>query len=320
MEKAKILLIDVDSKIPNLALMKLSTYYKLLGSEVELAYINNLPIKNYDSVYASIVFTKNKFQISNILEKYPQAEIGGSGTENYNKILPENIEHTIPDYELYNYNNRGKKFNYFKNISIGFTSRGCIRNCSFCIVNKKEGKIQDWSSIYEFWNKNHNTIMLLDNNFFANPNWKGHVNNILKENLFVIENGLDIRLVTDETAYYISKIKFRNKARTAKHIHFAFDNIKDEKVVVEGVKKLTKYIKPIYFVFYILVGYENTLEDDLYRINIIRNLGCRPYIMPYEKASPEQKILARYINQFLFSKDNFDFQGYLKKEMEKVNV
>jgi len=316
----KILLIDVDSKIPNLALMKLSSYYKSQKDSVKLYYLkdlNNINSKNYDIIYASIIFTKNKKEEELILNNFPNAIIGGSGTENYNITLPEKMEHIMPDYTLYDYNLRGKRFKYFEDISMGFTSRGCIRKCKFCIVNKKEGLIQDWADIYEFWNKKHSTIMLLDNNFFANRNWKTHADNIIKENLFVLDNGFDIRILTEEMAWYLSKIKFTNKSHTAKGIHFAFDNMQDETAVVNGIKLLSKYMKPIYSIFYILSGYNTTLKEDQYRFDVIRKLGCRPYIMPHENATQEQKIFANYVNQFLYTKFKFEefdrYKKYLKE-------
>lgn len=51
-------LIDVDSKIPNLALMKISSYYKSLGEQVEFVQKD----KQYEKIYASSIFTRSKFK------------------------------------------------------------------------------------------------------------------------------------------------------------------------------------------------------------------------------------------------------------------
>ena len=67
----KILLIDVDSKIPNLVLMKLSTYYKSKGYKIDLIrlrYVSQphtrsravVNAEGYEKVFASIIFTMNK--------------------------------------------------------------------------------------------------------------------------------------------------------------------------------------------------------------------------------------------------------------------
>ena len=126
----KIGLYDVDSKIPNLALMKLSAWHKKQGDEVELYF----PLKKYDKIYASQIFTWSKPQ-------YKFNELGGSGSEKWETVLPNGIEHIYPDYLLYHCE-----------YAMGFTSRGCIRNCPFCIVRKKEGLIHATNDIYEFWN------------------------------------------------------------------------------------------------------------------------------------------------------------------------
>ena len=114
----KIGLYDIDSKIPNLALMKLSAWHKQQGDQTELFF--PLMSKSYDKIYASQVFTKSH-------PVYRYDEIGGSGTKNWSIVLPDEIEHIYPDYELYNCN-----------YAMGFTTRGCIRKCPFCIVKDKE--------------------------------------------------------------------------------------------------------------------------------------------------------------------------------------
>jgi hypothetical protein len=110
----RILLVDVDSTIPNLALMKISTYYKSKGDNVTLLKLKlrrrkdgtlKEPVKIDlsgvpDKIYASIVFKKNKYVLDNIVQQYPKIEIGGSGY-NLHKKLPEEIENMKPDYTIY---------------------------------------------------------------------------------------------------------------------------------------------------------------------------------------------------------------------------
>ncbi|GAH35583.1 unnamed protein product, partial [marine sediment metagenome] len=121
----KVGLIDVDSKLPNLALMKLSAYYKkVFKYEVELT--SPMFVRNYDMVFASKIFT---YSYMPILEEW--VNTGGSGI-NLKSKLGNQIEHIMPDYSLY------PKIDY----SLGFTTRGCHRECQFCIVPQKEGKIK----------------------------------------------------------------------------------------------------------------------------------------------------------------------------------
>ena len=146
-----ILLIDFDSKIPNLAIMKISAYHKLKGDKV------GFKTRNPDIVYISCIFSKNLPRAKGIPTMFPKAEvhIGGPAFRSPN-YLPDDIEHIMPDYSLY-------EMDY----SMGFTTRGCIRNCSFCIVPKIEGKFREHAPISEFHNRDFDKLILLDNNFLA---------------------------------------------------------------------------------------------------------------------------------------------------------
>lgn len=240
----KVLLIDVDSTIPNLALMKISGYHKQKGDQV------GFNIGDPDRIYASIVFSKNKWKGNGIKQMYPNVvvDVGGSGFSLDNK-LPNTIEHTMPDYDLYNVD-----------YSMGFTTRGCIRKCTFCFVPKKEGNIKYNADIYEFWNTNHSHIVLLDNNILALPDhFEKIANQLLKNHCSVDFNqGLDIRLVNDDNAELLSKL------RVNPHYRFAWDCLKDEKKVVDGIEILKNHgINQS--LFYVLVGYD-TLKDEDFRI------------------------------------------------------
>ena len=156
----KVLLIDIDSKIPNLALMKISAYYKSRGDNVGFTNTDNP-----DMIYASVIFRKNKHKVDGIPFMYPGAkiEIGGPGYD-LKKTLPDEIEFGKPDYSLY------PECDY----SIGFSSRGCIRNtktCPFCIVPIKEGAFRRNQHPEEWYNSNFDKIIFLDNNILADPEW-----------------------------------------------------------------------------------------------------------------------------------------------------
>jgi len=266
----KVGLYDVDSKIPNLALMKLSAWHKRKGDDVELY----LPISKYDKVYASKIFLDS-------LVLYRYDELGGSGTEKWDILLPREAEHIMPDYSLYNCD-----------YAIGFTTRGCIRNCPFCIVRKKEGKIKANADIYEFWSR-QKKAMLLDNNILALPShFERIAKQIIKENIIVDFNqGLDIRLVNRPIAQLLAKIKHW------KQLHFAFDNVDIESAVKKGIKILNKAgIKPYRLMFYVLIGFDSTPEQDLYRVELLRALKADPFVMPFNKKDKYQKRFARWVN------------------------
>ena len=156
----RILLVDVDSTIPNLALMKISSWYKDKGDNVKLIKLKLKRRKdgtlkeavkidlseNPDKLYASIVFKTNKRVLDDIVAHHPEfdIDIGGSGYD-LHKELPPEIENMKPEYSLYPTNGA----------SIGFSSRGCIRNkktCPFCIVSEKEGKYRRAQHPSEWYN------------------------------------------------------------------------------------------------------------------------------------------------------------------------
>jgi len=272
----KIALVDVDSKIPNLALMKISAYHKSLGDTVE--FHDPLSGDKPDLIYASKVF-----DFTPDYNYYPPDVpiIKGGTGYNIHSVLSPEIESCYPDYDLY-------QCDY----AIGFTTRGCIRKCPFCIVPKKEGYIKVVGDIYDFWN-GHKHLMLLDNNLTALPeHFELICKQLIKEKIKVdFSQGLDIRLITPEMAQLLAKVKLW------KQIHFAWDDIRIEKAVRRGIEILTSNgVKPYKLMFYVLIGFNSTPEEDLYRVETLRGLGVDPFVMPYNKSDEYQRRFARWVN------------------------
>lgn len=270
-------LIDVDNKIPNLALMKLSAHHKAKGDHVEFfTPLFSMP----DLAYVAKVFTDTPDY-----EYWPDCEIikGGSGYDMKTELPPE-IEALCPDYSLYGID-----------YAMGFTTRGCIRNCPFCIVPIKEGHIRAVADIYDFWSGQKN-LMLMDNNLTAEP---GHFRRILgqliKEGIHTsFSQGLDIRLIDDEKAALLARVKLWKDKR----IRFAFDDTKDEAAVRRGIDCLLRAgIIPRNLSFYVLIGFDSTPEEDLYRVELLRSYGITPFAMPYNRRDRYQKIFARWVNR-----------------------
>jgi len=167
--------------------MKISAYHKMKGDSV------GFNIKNPDLVYISCIFSWNRSKALGIAKFWEsigcRVKIGGTGIDLKNN-LPYEIEHIMPDYALYNLD-----------YSIGFTSRGCIRNCPWCIVPKKEGGIKDHASLDEFLYPSHKKLILYDNNFLASPKWHENLKELIRRKIKVSFNqGLDIRLIDNENA------------------------------------------------------------------------------------------------------------------------
>jgi hypothetical protein len=295
-KRRKILLIDVDSSIPNLVLMKISSHFKKLDFKVDLKKMgfsgyktqkkveHTIDASEYDKVFLSTIFTCNKgfIKINNCSQIYR----GGTGFD-YKIALPENIEHNFPDYSLYPKNK----------YSMGFLTRGCIRNCDFCVVPKKEGMLKHHANLEEFYHPGLPKVMLLDNNFLATRNCI-ELMNLLKETnkAITFKQGLDFRLLTKEKAEKLSELKYDGE------YIFAFDNYKDKKIILKNMEIWKLFVNHWRTKFFVLVGFNSTLEEDFKRIRILKENKCLPYIMRHENcySSPNKDLytdLAAWCNQ-----------------------
>jgi radical SAM superfamily enzyme YgiQ (UPF0313 family) len=262
-------LIDLDGKFPNLALMKISAYHKQNGDNVDFATIGE-----YDKLYISKLFKFSELNLNTLISA-KETIIGGSGYD-LSVHLPDEIEVCDPDYSIYP----------MYDFSLQFYSRGCIRNCPFCIVRQKEGYIKSVKPMA--LNPNGNRIEVLDNNFFANPDWKFAIDDLLKTKQSVNLHGVDVRIMNDEQAFWLNKLKHH------KQIHIAWDNPKDN--IIPQIKEMIKHVKPYKIMCYVLIGFWSTPEQDLYRIEKLRELKIDPFVMPYDKSDPYQKRFARWVN------------------------
>ena len=277
----RIAVLDVDSKIPNLALMKISSWHKKQGHEVE----HYLPLAHhlYDKIYASKIF-----DFSDGSDIQPDMITGGTGID-LKISLPNEIEEMDPDYILYNYPH-----------NIGFAQRGCRFSCSFCVVPQKEGKPKSVNTIAKLWTqRSSDFLILLDNDFFGNPEWADRIKEIKELDLKVnFSQGLNIRIISKKQAQALASVKFRNLKNTSKQVTFAWDQIDDEKVIKRGFQRVVDAgIKPYQLHFYVLIGYDTTPEEDLHRVMMLKDWGCDPYAMPYNKFDPYQKKFVRWVNR-----------------------
>jgi len=277
----KVGLYDVDSKIPNLALMRLSTFHRSKGDAVEL--YSSIMHRTYDKIYASTIF-----QFSDKSYLRDNMIVGGTGWDLKTK-LPSEIEKLPPDYSLYKYPH-----------NIGFTARGCRLKCKFCVVPQKEGTPFATNTIPQLWTqRDSNFLVLLDNDFFGNPEWRDRVGEMNDLNLRVnFSQGLNIRNLKEEQALALASVKFRNLQNKASQVYFAWDDPRHEKLIHRGIARCVEAgIKPWKMAFYVLIGFHSTPEEDLHRVETLRGYGCDPYVMAFNKSDPYQNRFARWVNR-----------------------
>ena len=260
----KVALIDLDMlkckrrrAFPNLALMKLSAWHKSQGDDVSL----NFPLAGTDLIYASCVFTWHKPK-----DLSTKVQYGGSGIGNYESVLPKEVEHIMPDYNLYP----------DVHWSMGYTSRGCIRNCRFCKVRAKEGYIEAVAEPAEFYDPRFSKILLLDNNILSAPNCISTFKWLANAGLLTDFNqGLDIRCLREEHVHYLARMR-------VKTYRFAFDSIAYEKAVKAGIALMDKAgISRRKLSFYVLVGFDNH-DHAIERIKLLQSYGVDIYPMIYK--------------------------------------
>jgi hypothetical protein len=298
----KILLINIDSSLKNIALEKIRIWYENKGYKVvqeKYEFLGTLFYNedDYESVWVSCIFDWNRKKTLFAKDYHKDVKIGGSGIDLYNK-LPDEIDSIRP------------KINY------GFTTRGCIRKCEFCIVPKKEGMIHVVGDIYDTWDSKSKQLILLDNNILALPeHFMKITDQILKEDLSVDFNqGLDHRLLSDDIVKRLKKIK-------TPYYRFAFDNIGYKETVLKAIKLLKKYdIISSKCTWYV---YTNGMdwESDIERLNILRGYNHRAYLMMDRKMKKEKKYIAlrRWVNSFnFFAKMTFD--EYIKINYPKLKI
>jgi hypothetical protein len=266
----KVGLINIEHKIVNTAYMQISQYHKQKGDTVE--WWTPLEHRLFDVVYCSSLFDfTDKSQI-------PKDVITGGTGFNINSRLSKNMEACDYDYSLY------PDCDY----SIVWFSRGCIRKCPFCCVHEKEGDIHTYRGPSN-WNPNGKYIVVQDNNFFANKDWRYAMDVLLEDPQQPVDfQGVDIRLLTKGRCAYLNSLKHY------KQIKIAWDNPKED--LLPNLKKVIEWIPAYKLMCYVLIGYWSTPEEDLYRIEKLRELKIDPFVMAYNKKDPYQKAFARWVN------------------------
>lgn len=295
----RVLLIQLDGKMPNLALMKIGRYHRNRGDDVGLSMYNP------EKVYVSCIFNQNLERAKSMKSYYPNAEfvLGGPGLNEPN-FLQDEIEHSMPLYELY------PEMDY----SLGYTTRGCVNHCPFCIVPRMEGKFREHAPLSKFVNPDFNKLVLWDNNFLASKLWKNKLTWIKDRNIKVCFNqGLDARLITEDKANLLLDTKAWNLSFKNQTYYFAWDLMENNSSIINGLNTMIECgCKPYKLMVYVLVGFNTTHEEDFFRFMKLREMKIDPFIMKYnnKKDDPWLNHFARWVNKRIYKSKTGGIEEY----------
>lgn len=305
----KIALVDVDGhNFPNLALMKLSAWHKAHGDSVE--WYSPL-FSRPEKIYASKVFTFTPDYLD-YAPNDPEPEKGGTGYGIY-QDLPEEIDRMNPDCSIY------PQYPF----TIGFLSRGCIRNCPWCVVPKKEGTVRRYDDI-ERIAQGRKHVVLMDNNFLANDRdfVREQLEKARKFRLCIDFNqGLDARLINEENARWLAACRWEAATGNNSYIRFSCDTDAMVEPVQRAIRLLRNWYKGAFFVYFLATD----VGETLWRITEIMNTDPKvnPFVMPYrdfehggEILSPELADLARWCNSPAIRK-TCKYKDYRKPKKQK---
>lgn len=297
-------------KIPNLALMKLSQYLQIDYDYVDATTLKQLPdsklFRDYDLVFVSCIF---QYKFNDILVHIRtkgwehKTIIGGYGSP-YTHTLEDLIGKKADTYDF-------SLYPWFEP-NIGFSQRGCRNSCLFCLVPTNEGRNHSVNSLKELLQKPTNKLVLLDNDFFGQRNWKEKAEYILEKELKVSFNqGINVRLLKEEQAEYLVKINPYSYTFKQRLLNTAWDQLKDEKLFKKKLEMLLgKGYKPDCIMVYMLIGFEEeeTFDDIWYRFWTLQNYNVFPYPMVYIHPTPN--LLSKGLKLFrqwvtYYAKDRF---------------
>ena len=302
----RVLGLQIDGALPNLALMKIDHWHTARGDTVEIRsrIEPELGEEPFDRVYIASIFKFSQMRLLRAQRAFPDAIVGGTGTP-FTQTVEEMLG--VDEYEFYSY----AGYPDFKD-SLGFTQRGCRLKCKFCVVPTKEGKNRSLNPISAIWRGDPypKHLNILDNDFFGQPEWRERVAEIRAGGFKVcLQQGINVRLIDDEAAAALKTIEYRDTKFKERRLYTAWDNLKDEGVFFRGVDTLEKAgIPPKHLRAYMLIGFDkNETWDRLWhRFNRMVERGIEPYPMVFDRSRKDLTRFQRWVITGLYRAVPFD--------------
>lgn len=309
-----VLALQLDGKIPNLAIAKLVAWHRSLGRRVEMRHAGNASAMQprfgdpaWDVVVGSLIFERTRPLAVAAQHIYPGIELGGTGWDFVDGVqvgrttLPPDVETMRPDYSGW------PKFRQ----SLGFTQRGCRLECSFCVVPRKEGPVAEVGTLADVWRgEGHpRDVVLLDNDFFGNPSWAARIAEARDGGYRVCWiQGINARLLSPKVAAAVASVRYYDDQFKRPRLYTAWDGRKDERVLFRGLEALKAAgVAPGRVMVYMLIGHEpgETHADHDYRRAKLRAFGAMPYPMPFTRSGALGDELVAFQRWVIQRKDEF---------------
>jgi hypothetical protein len=311
-------LTQIDGKLPNLALMRLSAHHKAMGDTVHFyrTPYRQLGEPEYAAVYGSAIFKFSADRVERFRREFPDAIVGGTGS---GSLIT--VEQVVGDCSALDY----APWPDFTG-SIGFTQRGCRLSCKFCVVPAKEGKPLSVATIADIWRgpgfPKH--LHLLDNDFFGEPSWPDRIAEIRDGGFKVcFSQGINVRAVNDDVAAALATVQYRDDSFSQRRLYTAWDNLKDEGVFFRGVDTLEAAgVPPKHLMAYMLVGFDKneTWGRIHHRFNAMVARGIRPYPMVFDPARRDLKQFQRWAVTGLYRAVPFDqYNANAKRQAPEIS-
>jgi hypothetical protein len=264
-------IINIDSKLPNLATEKIRLYYQQKGFTV----ISRHDMAGKIPTFVSLLFEFNRHKVARY-EGLPDVTIGGTGYD-LKMVLPSEIDAMRPK------------------VNVGYVTRGCLRRCPWCHVSSTDGGIRQEATIYDIWDGKNRELTLLDDNILQAPDaFRELCRDARKEGILIdINQGLDFRLIDDDVARELENIRMKD-------VRLALDTPDLISTFREKLTLLRRYRIRRDPLTYVLVGFNTSWEQDMERIEFLRDAGCRPYVQRYKTVRGDSRyaVLAEWVNQF----------------------
>ncbi len=266
-------LYDVDSRIPNLALMKLSAWHKSQGWNVRLVRHSDVAVEA-EAHFAATIFhcPSSRRRVSALRRQLGVSlVVGGTGWDLRTR-LPAEVERAFPDYALYGP----------ASYAVGFLTRGCVCRCPFCLVPRKEGRLRRCAGgLDAFVPPGQTNIVLLDNNLLAHADAGQMLRELVRRGYAVnFSQSLDIAYLTRPLFDVLRQVNSQNARFTRRRFYFSVNDVADI-ARFERARPWLKSLGEDMVSVILLYGYSTRLSEDYVRMRMLRRFRFVPFFQEY---------------------------------------